>query len=54
MAPDALKLELDDFLAAHPETRYLEALLTDINGILRGKRAARDDFYKLFGNGMNL
>ncbi len=54
MAPETLKQELDSYLAAHPETRYLEALVTDINGILRGKRAERDDFYKLFGNGMNL
>lgn len=54
MATDALMQELDDFLAAHPETRYLEALLTDINGILRGKRAARDDFHKVFLKGMNL
>lgn len=54
MAPDALKQELDDYLAAHPETRYLETLTVDMNGILRGKRAQRDDFYKLFQNGMNL
>jgi len=46
--------ELEDYLAAHPETRYLETLTPDMNGILRGKRAERDDFYKLFGNGMNL
>ena len=54
MAHETLKQELDRYLAAHPETRYLEALVTDINGILRGKRAEREDFYKLFGNGMNL
>ncbi|MCW8873235.1 MAG: glutamine synthetase family protein, partial [Xanthomonadales bacterium] len=54
MASEKLKQELENYLAAHPETRYLETLVTDINGILRGKRAERDDFYKLFNNGMNL
>jgi glutamine synthetase len=54
MAPDELKQELDEYLAAHPDTRYLETLTVDMNGILRGKRAERKDFCKLFGNGMNL
>ena len=54
MAPDALKKELDGYLSAHPETRYLETLTVDMNGILRGKRAQRDDFGKLFQGGMNL
>jgi len=54
MAPDALKQELQRYLEAHPETRYLETLVADMNGILRGKRAERHDFSKLFRNGMNL
>jgi len=54
MAPDALKQELERYLEAHPETRYLETLVADMNGILRGKRAERHDFNKLFRNGMNL
>jgi len=54
MASKELHRELDDYLAAHPETRYLETLTVDMNGILRGKRAERDDFHKLFRNGMNL
>jgi glutamine synthetase len=54
MAPDALKQELERYLEAHPETRYLETLLADMNGILRGKRAERHDFRKLFEGGMNL
>ena len=41
MAADALKQELDNYLVAHPETRYLETLTVDMNGILRGKRAQR-------------
>ena len=54
MAPDALKKELEDFLDAHPETRYLETLIADMNGILRGKRAERQDCYKAYSNGMNI
>jgi glutamine synthetase len=54
MAPDALKKELEDFLDAHPDTRYLETLIADMNGILRGKRAERQDFYKAYSNGMNM
>ncbi|MCU0990055.1 MAG: glutamine synthetase family protein [Xanthomonadales bacterium] len=54
MTSDTRNSELDDYLAAHPETRYLETLSPDMNGILRGKRAERHDFHKLFGNGMNL
>jgi glutamine synthetase len=54
MASKAAPEELARYLEAHPETRYLETLVVDMNGILRGKRAEKDDFYKLFGNGMNL
>ena len=54
MASEKLKQELDTYLEAHPETRYLETLVTDINGILRGKRAEREDFSKPFSKGMNL
>jgi glutamine synthetase len=54
MASDATPEELTRYLEAYPETRYLETLVVDMNGILRGKRAEKDDFYKLFGNGMNL
>jgi glutamine synthetase len=54
MAVDALTKELEDYLEAHPETRFLETLTVDMNGILRGKRAERDDFPKIFKQGMNL
>jgi glutamine synthetase len=53
MASESLKQELDGYLERHPETRFLESLLPDINGILRGKRLGVDDFYKAFGNGLN-
>jgi glutamine synthetase len=54
MPSDELRQELDDFLTRHPDTRYLEVLIADMNGVLRGKRAERQDFGKLFGHGMNL
>ena len=54
MAASKLNQELETYLQDYPETRYLEALIADMNGILRGKRVERDDFYKLVGNGMNM
>ena len=54
MSTKAPKQQLEDYLETYPETRYLEALIADMNGILRGKRAERDDFHKLFEKGMNL
>ena len=39
--------------ATHPETLFLEPLIPDMNGILRGKRVGTDDFYKAFTNGLN-
>lgn len=54
MPAEKSRTELDDYLALHPDTRYLEALVPDMNGILRGKRAEREDFKKLFGTGMNM
>lgn len=43
--------------AAHlendPDTRYLELLAADMNGILRGKRASVDDAKKIYTNAVN-
>ena len=39
MAARKTNEELEAYLKDHPETRYLEALIADMNGILRGKRA---------------
>jgi glutamine synthetase len=54
MASDSLKKELDDYLAAHPGTRFMEPLIADMNGILRGKRVGIDDLGKAFGKGVNM
>ncbi|NNK37099.1 MAG: glutamine synthetase, partial [Xanthomonadales bacterium] len=48
------KRELENYLAKHPDTRFLETLVADMNGILRGKRAGVEDIGKAFKDGMNL
>ena len=44
-------LELHSYLAAHPDTAYVDALFVDLCGIVRGKRYPRPDLDKLFGGG---
>ena len=53
MASENLRQELDRYLEQHPDTRFLEPLMPDINGILRGKRVGAEDFGKAFGSGLN-
>ena len=45
--------ELNAFLEQYPDTRMLELLQPDMNGMLRGKRVARDGFEKVFTKGIN-
>jgi len=52
--PEGLKNELDEYLAARSDTRFMEPLIADMNGILRGKRVGVDDLGKAFGNGVNM
>ena len=54
MTKHDLKKQLDEFLAAWPETRFMEPLIADMNGILRGKRMGISDLGKAFKNGANL
>ena len=54
MASETLKQELDQYLEQHPETRFLEPLMPDMNGVLRGKRLGVDDFDKAFTKGLNV
>jgi glutamine synthetase len=49
-----LREELDAYLAEHPETRFTEPLIADMNGILRGKRLGAPDLGKAYKNGLNL
>lgn len=53
MASETVQQELDRYLQRHPRTRFLEPLMPDINGILRGKRLGTGDFDKAFTNGLN-
>lgn len=52
-ASENLGQELDQYLEKHPDTRFLEPLMPDINGILRGKRVGLEEFGNAFGNGLN-
>ncbi len=42
---------LGKFLRKHPKTDVLELLIPDVSGVLRGKRARRDEFQSLFNKG---
>ena len=46
------KKELDDYLKQYPETKYLDAVISDLSGIIRGKRIPIKDAEKLFTNGI--
>ena len=46
--------ELREFLKRHPDTKMVELLLPDINGILRGKRIGRDELETLYRQGLKM
>jgi glutamine synthetase len=54
MTSDNLEKELEDYLAEHPDTRFMEPMIADMNGILRGKRIGMEDSGKAFKNGVNM
>ena len=43
---------LSNFLRDHPETKFLEAMTVDVNGVLRGKRLVREELEGLFSEGL--
>ncbi|MEJ8569165.1 glutamine synthetase family protein [Elongatibacter sediminis] len=43
----------ESFLEAYPDTRHVELLVCDMNGMLRGKRAPVADLVKIGRNGVN-
>jgi glutamine synthetase len=45
--------ELQRLMQAYPDTKLLELLQPDMNGIFRGKRLPADEFEKLFEGGVN-
>ena len=46
--------ELERFLAEHPEVRFVDAFVNDLNTIERGKRIDRDGIAGVFARGMPL
>jgi glutamine synthetase len=46
--------ELTSFLADHPDVEYVDAILFDLCGIVRGKRYPRQDAKGLYSNGMQI
>ena len=44
--------ELQRFLASYPECQFMEVMVPDINGVLRGKRIPRAEFEALFEGGL--
>jgi len=48
----ANKNELDKFLLNNPDIKYIDAILSDISGIIRGKRLPIEDAHKLFTSGV--
>ena len=51
---DAAKAEFDALTRAHPDLQYVDAVLPDMLGILRGKRLPVADAARLFENGMQI
>src|SRR3982751_6868550 len=51
---DAADNELERFLAEHPEVRFFDAFVNDLNTIERGKRIDRDGIAAVFKRGMPL
>ena len=46
--------QLKRYLRKYPETEYMELLVADISGVLRGKRIRRSEFEKTFSDGFSL
>ena len=48
----ATKKELDNYLKKYPNTKYLDAIISDLSGLFRGKRIPIQDAEKLFSQGI--
>ena len=44
--------EMKDFLQAHPDTQYVDLLISDMNGVVRGKRIERASLHKVYEKGI--
>ena len=52
--PENARQEAESFLAAHPDIKYLDAFVFDMNCIVRGKRYPRADIPHLYDAGLLL
>ena len=53
--PRAIQLnEANAFLKKHPEVLYVDLLIADMNGVVRGKRIERTALHKVYEKGINL
>jgi glutamine synthetase len=46
--------EANAFLKKHPEVLYVDLLIADMNGVVRGKRIERTALHKVYEKGINL
>ncbi len=46
--------EANEFLAEHPEVQFVDLLIADMNGVVRGKRIDRSNLLKVYEKGINL
>ncbi len=46
--------EVSEFLVAHPDLQYVDLLIADMNGVVRGKRIERASLRKVYEKGINL
>ncbi|MFH4109512.1 hypothetical protein WAI61_18660, partial [Acinetobacter baumannii] len=46
--------EPSEFLKEHPEVQFVDLLIVDMNGVVRGKRIERNSLNKVFEKGINL
>ena len=46
--------EMGEFLKAHPEVQFVDLLIADMNGVVRGKRIERASLVKVYEKGINL
>ena len=44
--------EFDKFISDYPNIKYIDAILCDLSGIIRGKRLPITDAHKLFNSGI--
>ena len=53
--PRAVQLnEANAFLKDHPEVLYVDLLIADMNGVVRGKRIECTSLHKVYEKGINL